>query len=188
KLALSLHAPNQALREKIVPSAKAWSIDELMAAVDEYSEASRVAGRPDGSGGGGRKKGSVMIEYVVIRDVNDTEECAHQLGVLMKNRKAVVNFIPYNAVDNGSNFEPPLESSVTRMVSILKDVYGVRVYYRRHHGRDIDAACGQLAKKRPRMVPDLEDLGTAWAAGPGTVVQPILGAGGEGYNKARLAL
>ncbi|KAF4751396.1 hypothetical protein FOZ62_022984 [Perkinsus olseni] len=165
KLALSLHAPTQELREKIVPSAKAWRIQELMLALDEYAQANLGAGRPDGSGGGGRKKGSVMIEYVVIKDINDTSDCAHKLGELLGNRKVVVNLIPYNVVDNGSNFEPPLESSVTRMVAILKDVYGIRVYHRRHHGRDIDAACGQLAKKKPHGVPDLEDLSGAAVTG-----------------------
>ncbi|KAF4675598.1 hypothetical protein FOL47_007550 [Perkinsus chesapeaki] len=162
KLALSLHAPTQELRERIVPSAKAWHIDDLMAAVDEYSEASQRAGRPDGSGGGGRKKGSVLVEYVVIRDINDTSECAHELGRLLGNRKAVVNLIPYNTVDNGTDFQPPLEDSVKNMALILREEYGVRVYNRQHHGRDIDAACGQLAKKRPHGgvgggAPDVED-------------------------------
>ncbi|KAF4737380.1 hypothetical protein FOZ63_033914 [Perkinsus olseni] len=166
KLALSLHAPTQDLREKIVPSAKAWSIQELMLALDEYAQANLCAGRPD--------------------DINDTSDCAHKLGELLGNRKVVVNLIPYNVVDNGSNFEPPLESSVRRMVAILKDVYGIRVYHRRHHGRDIDAACGQLAKKKPHGVPDLEDLSGAAVAGRS--LAPLESSGDEGSELGRVAV
>ena len=144
-LALSLHAPSQTIRERIVPTAKAWPMDKLMAAVDYYSKNQKFKGK---------KKGRIMMEYVVIKDVNDSEECAHQLGNLLKGRKCMVNLIPFNPFD-GSNFEEPSEEAVDNMVKIVSS-YNVITIKRKHHGRDIAGACGQLAK----MVKDIEDTET----------------------------
>lgn len=148
KLALSLHAPTQELREKIVPTAKAWPLHALMKAIDRYSSR---------HGESNKKKGMVMIEYVVLKDVNDSRECAHQLGRLMRNRKVVVNLIPFNKFE-GNPYETPDEDQVAEMLDILIS-YNVRAYVRKHHGRDIAAACGQLAKiERDREIEDLTEV------------------------------
>jgi hypothetical protein len=99
----------------------------------------------------GRKKGRIMIEYVVIRDLNDSEECAHELGLLLQSRKCMINLIPFNPFD-GNSFKEPTEEAVDRMVNIVSS-YGVITIKRKHHGRDIAGACGQLAK----ISKDIED-------------------------------
>ncbi len=141
-LALSLHAPNQTIREEIVPTAKSWHMDELMRAVDYYNTNQKFKGR---------KKGRIMIEYVVIRDLNDSQECAHELGQLLRNRKCMINLIPFNPFD-GNDFKEPSQEAVDRMVDIVSS-YGVVTIKRKHHGRDIAGACGQLAK----ISKDIED-------------------------------
>jgi len=141
-LALSLHAPNQRVREMIVPTAKSWDMDELMRAVDYYNSNQKFKGK---------KKGRIMIEYVIIKNVNDSEECAHELGQLLRNRKCMINLIPFNPFD-GNNFEEPTDDAVNAMVSIVSS-YGVICIKRKHHGRDIAGACGQLAK----ISKDIED-------------------------------
>jgi 23S rRNA (adenine(2503)-C(2))-methyltransferase len=143
-LALSLHAPNQRIRETIVPTARSWPMDKLMAAVDYYNNNQKYKGR---------KKGRIMMEYVVIKDMNDSEECAHELGQLLQNRKCMVNLIPFNPFE-GNDFKEPSDAAVDRMLSIVSS-YGVVTIKRKHHGRDIAGACGQLAK----VVKDIEDLG-----------------------------
>jgi 23S rRNA (adenine(2503)-C(2))-methyltransferase len=146
KLALSLHAPTQELRERIVPTAKAWPLDALMRAIDRYSKKQ----------GEGKKKGMVMIEYVVLKGVNDSRECAHQLGRLMRSRKVVVNLIPFNPFE-GNPYETPEEEAVAEMLEILIS-YQIRAYVRKHHGRDIAAACGQLAKIERDGKAEIEDI------------------------------
>ena len=91
KLALSLHAPTQDLRIKIVPAAKAYKLDTLMAALDAYQ---------------GRTKRRVFVEYVVLAGVNDSEEVAHQAGQLLKDRDVVLNLIPFNPTFNPSLPKP----------------------------------------------------------------------------------
>jgi sorting nexin-8 len=150
-LALSLHAPNQRIREQIVPTAKSWDMNELMKAVDYYNKNQKFKGR---------KKGRIMIEYVVIKGINDTDECAHELGSLLQSRKCMVNLIPFNPFD-GNDFEEPTQEAVDQMVSIVAS-YGVITIKRKHHGRDIAGACGQLAK----ISNDIEDTGSRFSNEP----------------------
>ena len=141
KLALSLHAPSQEIREKIVPTARSWPLESLMNAIDRFSANQQASS----SGAASKsKKGMVMIEYVMLKGVNDSMECAHLLGDLMKNRKVVVNLIPFNKFE-GNPHETPNDDVVDKFLKIVIS-YGVRSYVRKHHGRDIAAACGQLAK------------------------------------------
>jgi adenine C2-methylase RlmN of 23S rRNA A2503 and tRNA A37 len=84
-LALSLHAPNQRLREQIVPTATAYKLPALMAALDYY-----LASGP---------KVRTMVEYCVLGGVNDSEECARELGELLRGRDIILNLIPYNPTD-----------------------------------------------------------------------------------------
>lgn len=88
-LALSLHAPTQELRCRIVPTARSWPLHVLMAAIDDYMRASQS---------------SVLMEYVLIGGVNDGAENAHALGNLLKDRDVKLNFIPYNPSAVPDNF------------------------------------------------------------------------------------
>jgi len=142
-LALSLHAPNQTVREKIVPTAKTWPMEKLMAAVDFYNKNQKYTGR---------KKGRIMIEYILIKNVNVSEQCAHELGQLLFTRNCIVNLIPFNSFE-GNSFEEPDSHEVDEFHRIVAS-YGVITIKRKHHGRDIAGACGQLAK----VVKDIEDL------------------------------
>jgi adenine C2-methylase RlmN of 23S rRNA A2503 and tRNA A37 len=169
RLALSLHAPNQTLRERIVPTATAYPLPKLMEAVDAY-----LASGP---------KARAMIEYCVLGGVNDDVAHATELGELLRGRDVVVNLIPYNPTDVPMGHEPPTEEAVRAMAAILAGPpYAHRTTVRKEMGQDIAGACGQLAlkKKHPdehqRAAGDIEDL-----AGPGAGA----GAGGGGGGGGR---
>lgn len=137
KLAISLHAPNQELRQRLVPAAKVYPLEQLLEVVDEH--AARATSD-------GKRKGMVMVSYVVLRDVNDSDDCAHELAALLKGRPVIVNLIPYNPFEgNAHAYETPDPMRVDAFLQILAAAE-IRVFERRHHGRDIAAACGQLAK------------------------------------------
>ena len=161
QLALSLHAPNDVIREKIVPTTKAFSIPQILRAVDEYQAA---AGR------------SVMIEYIMISNVNSSIECAHELGRLLQGRKCMVNLIPYNPTEAGDryDFEAPPDKVIedfSRVLYAYVDDKGkplrCSIRWSSRRGQDIDAACGQLALKNLRSNKatngDIEDLGSSKA-------------------------
>jgi len=147
KMAISLHAPTQELREQIVPSGKAHRLENIMTAIDEFAR------RYEGE----KKKSSIMVSYVLIAGVNDSNECAETLAELLKDRPVIVNLIPYNEFDNPMEpgFRAPEEAEVVRFQSVISQ-RGLKVFHRRHHGRDIAAACGQLARK-PRDIESLLD-------------------------------
>eukprot|EP00966_Prymnesium_polylepis_P018590 427946-Prymnesium_polylepis.2 len=135
-LALSLHAPNQALRASLLPSARQFPLDQLMAAVDDVTAC-----------GGG----TVQMEYVVLDGVNDSEHHAHQLGALLAGRRVYANLIPYN--HNPSlrvPFAAPTEARVRRMQAVLQSEYDVTTTVRTERGADIAGACGQLSVARLR--------------------------------------
>lgn len=137
-LAVSLHAPNDELRNEIVPINKNIGLEELLKAADDYFEKT------------GRR---VTYEYVLLAGENDTDSCAQQLSQLLRNRNAHVNLIPMNPVDELS-FEKPSLPRTHRFVEILE--YGnINVTVRKRKGADIDAACGQLRRRneQPDVVP-----------------------------------
>lgn len=137
KLALSLHAPNQELREQLVPAAKGVPIERLLEVVDDHSARTTSDGK---------RKGMVMVSYVLLKDVNDSDACASELAALLRGRPVIVNLIPYNPFDgNVHKYETPEAERVDAFLQILAGEE-IRVFERRHHGRDIAAACGQLAK------------------------------------------
>merc|ERR1711862_35843 len=90
KMALSLHAPTQELREKIVPVSRKYGIDTLINEIDFYAERHESDGK---------RKGMVMISYIMIRDVNDTHACLEEMVQLFKKRNVVINLIPFNKFD-----------------------------------------------------------------------------------------
>ena len=129
-LAISLHAPNDEIRNKIMPISKGYKMEELMEAVRYYE---KNAGR------------RVTFEYIMLKDINDTLDCAKQLVKLIKGTLAYVNLIPYNPVDENS-FMRSDEKQVHKFFSYLMQ-HGVNTTVRKEFGNDIDAACGQLRAK-----------------------------------------
>ncbi len=127
-LALSLHAPNQHIRKKIIPYARKYDFDELMKAVDDYREAT---------------KRDVTYEYTLIAGINDQIEHAEELAKLLQFKHCTVNLIPYNPVQ-GLNLEKPTRPDISAFRDVL-DEYEIVHTCRYTKGDDIAAACGQLA-------------------------------------------
>lgn len=138
-LAVSLHAPNDALRNRIVPVNQKIGLDAVLAAADEFFEAT------------GRR---VTYEYVLLRGLNDSVEQARELGTLLRHRNAHVNLIPMNPVEP-LHLAAPSAVQVTQFVSALEDS-GVNVTLRKRKGADIDAACGQLRLQEEMPVVPLD--------------------------------
>lgn len=143
-LAVSLHAPNDALRDRLVPINRIHPIDELLGACWRY--AAKRANR------------FITFEYVMLRGVNDDVACADELAKLLRNRPAKVNLIPFNPfADN--EFRRSAAATIRRFQSRLRE-QGVIATTRKTRGDDIDAACGQLAGKvRDRTRVRLSDKG-----------------------------
>lgn len=130
-LAISLHAPNDELRDEIVPINKKYNIKMLIDSVNRYLSVSNA------------NHGKVTIEYVMLDHVNDSTEHAHQLADVLKNTPCKINLIPWNPFPEA----PYAKSSNTRIDRFQKTLmeYGFTVIVRKTRGDDIDAACGQLA-------------------------------------------
>ena len=129
-LAVSLHAPNQTLRESIIPSACSYPINSLLEDCKKYIDFT------------GRR---VSFEYILLGGLNDKDIHAEQLGDLMRGFQSHVNLIAYNPIAE-ENFKRPSQSRV----SIFKDLLekkGIAVSVRASRGRDKDAACGQLRRQ-----------------------------------------
>merc|ERR1719181_1304703 len=107
------------------------------------------------------RKGMVMVSYVLLEQVNDSHECACELRDLVKDRPVIVNLIPYNPFEGNEHaYRTPTPERVDAFLKVL-EAAEIRVFERRHHGRDIAAACGQLAKisKEPNpLLVDIESL------------------------------
>ena len=127
-LAVSLHTPDDELRDTLVPINSRWKIKEVLAAADAYEKKT------------GRR---YSIEYALIRDINDQSWRSDLLGRLLKNRNAHVNLIPLNPTP-GSKWTASRREDEAEFVRILES-YGVPVTVRDTRGREIDGACGQLA-------------------------------------------
>lgn len=130
-LAVSLHAPNDELRNQIVPTNRKIGLDAVLASADEYFQIT---------------KRRVTYEYVLLGGVNDQPEHARQLADLLADRSALVNLIPYNPV-HGLPYRTPLAKATARFVEILESA-GVNVKIRYRKGNRIDAACGQLRRSQ----------------------------------------
>ncbi len=129
-LAISLHAPNQQVREEIMPVAKKYKYDELITTLKKYTEKT------------GRR---VTVEYVLMKDVNDSVEDAKQLSLAIAKLKSNVNLIVYNQNEK-SPYKRPLKENILKFKYIL-EASGKKVTTRLERGGDIDAACGQLSAK-----------------------------------------
>jgi 23S rRNA (adenine2503-C2)-methyltransferase len=129
-LAVSLHAPNDALRTRIVPTNDKTGISAILEAADDFFEKT------------GRQ---VTYEYVVLGGLNDGPDHAHELARLLAGRKAHVNLIPWNDVE-GLPYHRPADADLARFVNTLRRS-GVSVKVRKRKGSEIDAACGQLRRR-----------------------------------------
>ncbi len=132
KLALSLHAPNEALRSELMPVTRRFGLGELMAACRRYRAAT------------GRR---MFVEYLMLDGVNDRDALAHELAELLAGGGFHVNLIAYNPTGTDLRASPP--GRVAAFARVLES-RGLPASYRRSHGQDIDAACGQLAVKGAR--------------------------------------
>ncbi len=127
-LVLSLHAPNQKLRQKIIPYAREYALEAILAAMWNYAD---TTGR------------DITFEYTLLKGINDGIEQAKELGVLLKGKQCTVNLIPYNPVD-GLRLEKPTSSAVAEFREVLDSLKIINTC-RYTKGDDIAAACGQLA-------------------------------------------
>lgn len=128
-LAISLHAPNNEIRDKLMPVNKKYPLEILMEAADDYT---RTTGR------------RVSFEYILLEGVNDSNECAKELAALLsKNREYFyVNIIPYNGVSEFKFKGAEKEKALCFYDILMKN--GIKATLRKERGTDIDAACGQL--------------------------------------------
>ena len=126
-LAISLHAPNNELRSKIMKINNAYKIEEIIDAVKYYLD---------------KTNRRVTFEYILLKDVNDTIECAIELSKLLKGINCYVNLIPYNETEN-IEFKRSSTSQIGAFYDILKK-NNINVTIRKEFGSKVSAACGQL--------------------------------------------
>ena len=129
-LAISLHAPNDSLRDEIVPINKKYNIETFLAAVRRYLQKSKA------------NQGKVTVEYVMLSHINDSTDQAHELAKVLKDTPSKINLIPFNPYP-GSPYTRSSNSRIDRFAKVLMG-YGFTVVVRKTRGDDIDAACGQL--------------------------------------------
>ena len=129
-LAISLHAPNDELRNEIVPINKKYPIEEFLAGVRRYLTKSNA------------NQGRVTVEYVMLYGINDSMDQAHELAKTLKDTPSKINLIPFNPYP-GSPYTCSSNSRIDRFAKVLME-YGFTVVVRKTRGDDIDAACGQL--------------------------------------------
>jgi 23S rRNA (adenine2503-C2)-methyltransferase len=134
-LAISLAAPTDELRNELMPINKRWPLEELLSACKIFEKSLKPGER-------------LTFEYVMLDGVNDSDEQARQLANLLNRHgiTAKVNLIPHNAADP-LPYQPSTEATVERFKNILESK-GIHTYVRRPRGRDIFAACGQLAARQ----------------------------------------
>lgn len=127
-LVLSLHAPNQNLRKRIIPYARKYPLEEILMAMDDYAKDT---------------KRDITYEYTLLSGINDGIYHARELAQLLKGKQCTVNLIPYNPVD-GLRLQRPEAEKVSAFKEYLVNA-GINTTWRYTKGKDIAAACGQLA-------------------------------------------
>jgi len=130
-LAISLHAPNNELRNELMPINKAYPLEELMEALRDYCSLNNRR---------------LTFEYLLLKGVNDSAKEANEIRDLLKGMNAYINLIPYNKVKE-KDFETSSDENALRFYDLLKKNH-VAVTLRQKKGDDIDAACGQLRAKK----------------------------------------
>lgn len=138
-LVLSLHAPNQKIRLKIIPYARKYPLEDILKAMDEYAE---------------KTKRDLTFEYTLIAGINDHPDHAHELAHLLHGKQCTVNLIPYNPVA-GLHLQRPDKKAIKQFRSVL---FGSRIVNtcRYTKGDDIAAACGQLAMQEKSPTSEIQ--------------------------------
>ena len=129
-LAISLHAPNDKIRNQIMPISKAYKLDDLMTTIKKYID---------------KTNRRITFEYIMLDGVNDSLNCAKELSKLLKGINCYVNLIPYNETEN-IGFKRSKKVQILAFYDILKK-NGIAVTIRKEFGSKVDAACGQLRAK-----------------------------------------
>jgi 23S rRNA (adenine2503-C2)-methyltransferase len=132
-LVLSLHAPNQHIRKKIIPYARRYDLAEVLEAIRSYSR---------------ETKRDITYEYTLLAGINDQQEHAQELADLVRQDACTVNLIPYNPVE-GLRLQRPEKEGIEVFKEILEKE-GIITTWRYTKGKDIAAACGQLALKKEK--------------------------------------
>ena len=133
ELSVSLHAPNDELRSRLMPVNRRWPIDELLRACAAYTAAT---------------KRIITFEYTVVAGVNDSRACAEELARQVRRvPMAKVNLIPLSPVAHRPDFRTPDDATMLMFLDVLMK-RGVQTMLRRSRGKDADAACGQLRLRR----------------------------------------
>ncbi|MBI3508151.1 MAG: 23S rRNA (adenine(2503)-C(2))-methyltransferase RlmN [Chlamydiia bacterium] len=130
-LVLSLHAPNQHIRKKIIPYARRYELQEILDAMEEYSC---------------KTHRDITYEYTLIAGINDGIEHAKELAALLQGKQCTVNLIPYNPIPN-LNLSRPSKERIETFRAILEEA-NITTTWRYTKGKDIAAACGQLALQK----------------------------------------
>jgi 23S rRNA (adenine2503-C2)-methyltransferase len=133
-LALSLHAPDDATRSRLVPANRRYPVAEIMSAARRFLEKTRRI---------------PTIEYCMLSGINDSDDQAHILATLMKDFRAHVNLIPYNSIGpglSGITYRRPPQERLTTFLNILRS-HNVVTHFRLPRGDDVNAACGQLRQQ-----------------------------------------
>ena len=132
-LSVSLHAPDDEVRSRLMPVNRRWPLDELLVACAAYTRAT---------------KRIITFEYTVISGVNDSRDCAEELARQVRRvPMAKVNLIPLSPVSHRPDFKTPDEQTILMFLDVLMK-HGVQTMLRRSRGKDADAACGQLRLRR----------------------------------------
>jgi 23S rRNA (adenine2503-C2)-methyltransferase len=128
-LAISLHAPNDALRRQLIPSAEQFGLEEIIQAAQEFFES---------------RKREITLEYTLLEGVNDTNVCATALVGIARRLRCNVNLIRYNPTD--LPYKRPSSGAIVSFAARLEKA-GINVQIRRSRGQDVTAACGQLKRR-----------------------------------------
>ncbi len=136
QLAISLHAPNDEIRNQIMPINKKYPLKELVEVLENFPN---------------KNARRITVEYILIKDLNDQEKHADELVKLLKNVYCKFNLIPYNPWDScPNNYQPPSRNAVMRFAKRL-NTHGAIATIRESRGDDIMAACGQLRSQSQRV-------------------------------------
>ena len=133
-LAISLHAPTNEIRNQIMPINKVYPLEQLIPAIKHYLE---------------KTNRRVTFEYILLKDINDSIDCAQKLADLVRDINCYINLIPYNETNN-LNFQRTNTVQIMKFYDILKK-NNVNVTIRREFGGKISAACGQLRSKKEEL-------------------------------------
>jgi hypothetical protein len=163
-LAISLHAPNDMIRQQIVPTAKQQSLTSIMNAVrfyQDYYHHSPTGHNQSVKKNKSKSQKSVMMEYIMIAGINDSIDCAHELGQLLQGRDFLINLIPYNPTVAGDvyQYQSPSDDQLKAFQNVLYQYPSSNpnkpltctIRWSSQRGQSLEAACGQLVLQQQQQ-------------------------------------